>query len=67
MSEKKATAIYAAIHEEIIQLRISLARSPQTGDKLDAMIAHAGDRAGAKAVEAYKKPLRPPSGGHRDA
>ena len=52
MSDKKRTAVYAAVHEEIMRLRIGLCRNPKHGASLDVEIARAGERAAMAAIEA---------------
>jgi len=58
-SERKEQAIYDAVHEAIMQLRINIhkVQTPTTIDKLDTQIAQAGHAAGMAAIAAYKKPL----------
>lgn len=59
MSERKEQAIYDAVHEAIMQLRIKLAQGKpaviSTGT--DTAIAQAGHAAGMAAIGAYRKPL----------
>jgi hypothetical protein len=55
-SPRKEQAIYDAVHEVIMQLRIKLHRDrPSTW--LDTHISEAGHQAGMAAVAAYRKPL----------
>jgi len=61
-SKKREAAIYAAVHDAIMELRIRLQAEPLTGDALDVAIARTGDAAGVAAADAYRSPL-PRSGG----
>jgi hypothetical protein len=55
MSERKEQAIYDAVHEAVMQLRIKLVREKPTN--VDTYIAQAGHAAGLAAIAAYRKPL----------
>jgi hypothetical protein len=57
MSERKEQAIYDAVHEEIMQLRISLQRDKCVSGGTDTAIAQAGHAAGMAAIAAYRKKL----------
>ncbi len=57
LSEKRKQAIYGAVHERIMKLRIELARSPELtgtklGEQIDYRIAQAMDDAASAAVRA---------------
>lgn len=57
-NERKEQAIYDAVHEEIMQLRIALAQGkPVISAGADTAIAQAGHAAGMAAIAAYRKPL----------
>lgn len=55
-SERKEQAIYNAVHEQVMNLRIGLRRDGADA-KLDTRIAQAGHAAGIAAISAYRKPL----------
>jgi hypothetical protein len=55
MSERKEQAIYNAVHEEIMKLRVHLCRA--NPKDVDTAIAQAGHAAGMAAIAAYRKPL----------
>ncbi len=59
-SERKEQAIYDAVSEAVMTLRIAIARSApgQRDDNLDVQIAQAGHAAGMAAIAAYRKPLK---------
>jgi hypothetical protein len=57
MSQRKEQAIYDAVHETVMELRIRLAKIPLS-PKLDVEIAQAGHAAGMAAIAAYRKPLK---------
>lgn len=60
-SPRKEQAIYDAVHEAIMQLRIKLERDKprygNTREPIDTYIAQAGHQAGMAAIAAYRKPL----------
>ena len=61
MSVRKEQAIYDAVHEAIMQLRIWLQRHPEMSAKsakIDTAVAQAGHAAGMAASAAYRKPLK---------
>lgn len=62
-SDKKAQAIYDAVHSRLMDLRVRLMRSPWVSNELDTLVAKAMDEAAINAVEAYRKPLSAPKGG----
>lgn len=57
MSERKEQAIYDAVHEAFMTLRIRLQREHQLSTRIDTQIAQAGHAAGMAAIAAYRKPL----------
>lgn len=59
MSERKEQAIYDAVHEAIMQLRVSLAQGKPAviSAGTDTAIAQAGHAAGMAAIAAYRKQL----------
>jgi hypothetical protein len=54
-SDRMEQAIYDAVHEVIMQLRIRLSRGGV--DNIDSAISQAGHQAGMAAISAYRKPL----------
>lgn len=59
LSQKRKQAIFDAVHEEIMQLRISLAKGllkgKTNGSKIDGLIAQAGTKAGEAAIKAAQE------------
>lgn len=58
LSERRRQAIYNAVHEELMQLRIRLSQYPLTGSALDERLFQAQCRAASAAVAAAEQPLR---------
>ena len=58
MSTKKEQAIYDAVSEAVLKLRIKRARVTVI-ETLDFDLAQLQDAAGLAAIAAYRKPLRP--------
>lgn len=56
-SDRKAQAIYDAVHEAVMKLRIRWAELPQSYSGRDTEIAQMGHAAGMAAVAAYRKRL----------
>ena len=56
-SERKEQAIYDAVHEVVMKLRIKFAKEPSWA-ATDTEIAQAGHAAGMAAIAAYRKPLK---------
>lgn len=57
-SERKEQAIYDAVHDAVMNLRIKIAKSHMANTAgLDTDIAQAGHAAGMAAVAAYRKRL----------
>lgn len=54
LSQKRRSAIYAAVHEEIVTLRIELIKQG-LAPSIDVLIAQAGNRAADAAVKAAEK------------
>ena len=57
-SERKATAIYGAVFDRLMALRVELSLRPVSGNALDDAIARAMDEAASAAVAAYRTPVR---------
>lgn len=57
MSKRKEQAIYDAVHEAIMTLRIRLSRESRADVYMDTQIAQAGTAAAMAAIAAYRKPL----------
>jgi hypothetical protein len=58
-SDRKATAIYAAVHHRLVDLRISLKRTPpKSAEDLDTRVAKAMEEAADDAVTAYRNKLK---------
>lgn len=57
MNNRKEQAIYDAVHEQIMQLRIALIHEKHKPANVDTKIAQAGHAAGMAAIAAYRKPL----------
>lgn len=58
-SARKEQAIYDAIHEAIMQLRIRLQREKLSSPHgVDTLIAQAGHAAGMAAIAVYRTPLK---------
>lgn len=55
MSSRKEQAIYNAVHEQIMRLRIKLCRERPSNP--DTLMAQAGHAAGMAAIAAYRKQL----------
>lgn len=59
LSKKRKQAIFDAVHEEIMQLRIGLAKrllnGQANGPKIDGLIAQAGTKAGEAAIKAAQE------------
>jgi hypothetical protein len=62
VSERKEQAIYDAVHEPLMKLRVRARRvmnsTGWTPDELDLQIAQAQHAAGMAAIAAYRKPLK---------
>lgn len=59
-SARKESAIYQAVTDVVMDLRIRLSKEGASAS-LDVRIARAGDDAGMAAVKAYRTPLTPKS------
>lgn len=57
VSEKKAQAIYDAVHEVLMRVRIEVERRVILSNELAPMLANAQHQAAMCAVAAYRKPL----------
>jgi hypothetical protein len=63
-SERKANAIYGAVHHEMMGLRVMFAGMQRHGEpmpsyeELDRILSGAQHRAAKRATDAYRKPLR---------
>ena len=63
-SEKKSSAIYTAVFDVLMDLRVELSREGLPA-ATDAKIAQAMDRAGQAAIKAYETPLSAAKGARR--
>lgn len=63
-SEQKASAIYSAVHNRMMDLRVALRmKLPGLPREVDDMVARAMDDAASAAEKAYRTPLSAPKGG----
>jgi hypothetical protein len=55
LTDKRKTAIYGAVHDRFMDLRVQIAREHNgnaVAEKIDALISRAMDQAGQAAIEA---------------